>query len=286
MSVDQRLRTGLAANTAQLRPNLDHELGVLRRRVHRRRRVRRIGVGGAAIAAIVAGVVWLPGALDAVNGAGRVTDPAIEQNEAVPSATPLVPPQAIGPGRYAMAPIGSGATEMPSAVIAVASDEYSHDGMFLRSRSGSVARAISIWTVTEVAADPCSGDGREWVDPGPTVADLAAALAAQPLKNGTDPVAVSLAGYQGLYVETSAAFGVAIEDCVDESFVSWRSDDGKVRVHGEGGEVGRLWILDVDGNRLIVDVTHSPDASFDQIAELTHIIESITFEQPGEPSQS
>lgn len=245
-----------------------------------------MGAGGAVIAAIVAGLVWIPGALDAVIGTDRVTDPAIEQTEAVPSATPLEPPQAIGPGRYAMVPIGSAAPEKPSAVIEVASDEFSHDGMFLRSGGGPVARAISIWTVAEVAANPCSGDGREWVDPGPTVADLAAALAAQPLKNGTDPVAVSLAGYQGLYVETSTASGVAIEDCVDESFVSWRSDDGNVRVHEGGGEVGRLWILDVDGIRLVVDATHASGASSDQIAELTHIVESITFQQPDEPTQS
>ena len=278
MSVDERLRSGLAANTKHLRPNLEHEFAVVQRRVHRRRRIRWAGYGLAAIGTAAAAVVWLPSAIDAIGSMDGSTDPAVRHTEPTPapSAIPLAPPQGIAPGTYAMQFVGSGETAQSSAVIEITSDAFRYDGTILISGGDASYRAVSLWTVAEVAANPCHGATREWVDPGPTVEDLAAALAAQPLKSGTDPVPVSLAGYDGLYVETAVAVGDD-NDCVDQSFASWRAADGTLRVHEGGGEVGRLWILDVEGRRLVVDASHAAGTSTDRIAELTAMVESITF---------
>ena len=263
MSVEQRLRAGLAANTVHLAPNLDHELAVLRRRVHRRHKVRRAAVAGAAGAVVAVGLVWLPSVVDSINGMDGLTDPAVEQTEPTPTATQLQPPQGLEPGTYAFKFIGQRADAAPRAVIELTSGAFRYDGALL---SAGPNRAISLWTVAEVSVDPCYGTSREWVDPGETVAELAAALATQPLKNATAPVPVELGGYQGLYLETSLPpTGPDIADCVDRSVISWRADDGSLRRHALAGEVDRLWILDADGDRLVIDASHAPGISTDEI---------------------
>lgn len=283
MSVEQRLRSGLLANTQHLSPNLDHELAVLRRRVHRRRTVRRAAIGAAAIGVAAAVVVWLPGAIDAVGGMDGLTDPAVELTEPTPTATLLQPPQGLEPGTYALGFIGLGTDAAPRAVIEMTSDAFRYDGALL---SAGPNRAIGLWTVADVSVDPCYGTRREWVDPGETVAELAAALATQPLKNATDPVPVELGGYRGLYLETFLPpTGLDIADCVDRSVISWRADDGSLRRHAAAGEVDRLWILDAAGDRLVIDASHTPGTSTDEIAELTTMVESITFTQSDQPEQ-
>lgn len=283
MSVEQRLRAGLTDNTQHLSPNLDHELAIVRRRVHRRRLQRRAGFGLAAVGAIAAGIAWLPGAVDAIGGLDGRTAPAVEQTVPTPTATPLQPPQGLAPGTYAFEFIGSGADAKPRAVIEISSAAFRYDGALLNA---GPSRAIGLWTVADVSVDPCYGTSREWVDPGVTVAELAAALAAQPLKNGTEPVPVELGGYQGLYLETLVPpTGFDIADCVDASFISWRGDDGSLRRHAAAGEVDRLWILDAAGDRLVIDASHTPGTSTDEIAELTTMVESITFTHSDQPEQ-
>ncbi len=74
-------------------------------------------------------------------------------------------------------------------------------------------------------SDPCKA-GKNGVDPRPTVADLAQALTAQPLRAGSDPVPVTVAGYQGLYVETSVPAHIDFTKCEGGYFDSRISRDG------------------------------------------------------------
>ena len=46
------------------------------------------------------------------------------------------------------------------------------------------------------------------------------------------------------------------------------------------GQVDRLWVLDVHGQRLIVDATYSPDTPQADRAELTQVVESLRFVSP------
>jgi hypothetical protein len=43
------------------------------------------------------------------------------------------------------------------------------------------------------------------------------------------------------------------------------------------GQVDRLWVLDVDGQRLVVDATHSPDATPADRDELARVAEPLKF---------
>lgn len=43
------------------------------------------------------------------------------------------------------------------------------------------------------------------------------------------------------------------------------------------GQVDRLWVLDVHGQRLVVDTTYSPDTTHADRDELGHVVESLRF---------
>ena len=46
------------------------------------------------------------------------------------------------------------------------------------------------------------------------------------------------------------------------------------------GQIDRLWVLDVDGQRLVIDATYSPDATDADRAEQVQVLESLRFVVP------
>jgi len=138
------------------------------------------------------------------------------------------------------------------------------------------ARGLSFWEVQSVFNNPCKA-GKHGVDPGPTVADLARALAAQPLRAGSDPVPVTVAGYHGLYVETSVPAHIDFSKCQDGYFDSWIGTGNHGRFQQGPGQRDSLWILDVDGYRLLIDGEHMPGATQAQIDEIKGMVKTLTF---------
>jgi hypothetical protein len=147
--------------------------------------------------------------------------------------------------------------------------------------------AVSVWTVWKVARNPCHPIHNLY-NPGPTVNDLADALEAQPMRHATAPKDVTLGGYPGKYLEWSvpahmvvtgdSSFkGCDVEPGGRREFTSWLSGGSDPRWQQMAGQVDRLWILNVDGQRLVVDATHSPDATQAQLDEENRIVKSMTF---------
>jgi hypothetical protein len=64
------------------------------------------------------------------------------------------------------------------------------------------------------------------------------------------------------------------------NFVSWFGNGHGERYQEVAGQVDRLWVLDVDGQRLLVDATHSPDATAAHIAEQDRIGQSLQYHEP------
>ena len=134
---------------------------------------------------------------------------------------------------------------------------------------------VVLWNVVDVYANGCNWSGPT-IHPGPTVGELAAVLAARPLRKATAPVAVSLGGYQGKYLEWSVPADINFSDCEGGMFKSW-ADAGGDRYQQGPGQVDRLWILNVEGHRLVIDATYLPGATEQDRAELAKIVNSITF---------
>ena len=125
-------------------------------------------------------------------------------------------------------------------------------------------------------AHPCRD--RALVPVGPTARDLADALAGQPVLEVTRPKPVSITGGRGVYVE------VRIPDRVDPGGAS----GGRVALFTwtrppttggrcPGGESLIYWILDVDGQRLVLAGVCDATCSDADLEVLAGMAKSVTF---------
>jgi len=281
MSSDQRLRSGLSANTDHLQPDVDGELAALLGRAGRRRRVRTGGFALAAAATAAAVAIWLPGLADSI----RANDDSapvdrLDKTNPLPPSLEKACCERLKPGRYTArffvgkaAKVPSGLADLRAVVEVPAGFSGSFGGVapWPRAQGQAMPPSVRFSSVTEVASQHCTEI--EFQDPGPTVEDLATALAPQPTFRSTDPVPTSVGGYDGLYLE-----------------VSWRGGDRECAngvgtlMFGSSGEIGfetpsthRFWILDVGGERVVIELSHRPGATQKDIAALTRIVESTTF---------
>ena len=63
--------------------------------------------------------------------------------------------------------------------------------------------------------------------------------------------------------------------------MSWLATDPDGESNEQvAGQVDRLWVLDVKGQRLVVDATYSPDTTSADRAELASVVASLRFVAP------
>jgi hypothetical protein len=154
-------------------------------------------------------------------------------------------------------------------------NDNSHTSLFTQSETVWLGFAI----VANLYADPCQM-GAAMASPrvGPTVEELADALAALPGVEASGPVDVTLAGYSGKQVTLTAPD--SLEGCTMLDglpvLMIWRTPSGADHVL-EAGDVNTVRILDVDGTRLVVSDTVEPDATEQERADAEHIINSTTI---------
>jgi hypothetical protein len=138
---------------------------------------------------------------------------------------------------------------------------------------------VNIWfgRVENLYVDPC-GATAEQLDPslGPTVEDLAAALAAYP---GVDARVddISVSGFRGTSVELS------VSDPID----GWCAADARLWDIELGARMGltpfatlRAWIFDVNGDRLVLAASVRSAATPADTEGLERIIDSLQIEAP------
>ena len=133
--------------------------------------------------------------------------------------------------------------------------------------------------VANIFADRC-----EWVTTrlnplvGPTVDDLATAFAEVWGFDATVPVDVVVDGFAGKGMVLTVPTGVDFADCDQGHFQGWVDAGGGYRWYQGPGQIEQLWILDVEGDRLLINATHFPETSPQDRAELQQITDSIQIE--------
>ena len=146
---------------------------------------------------------------------------------------------------------------------------------------------VSITTVTNLARHGCRDQSP--LDPpvGPTVNDLAAALAElAPFRVTSPPTGVTMHGYRGKHLELTVPDlpvedtpeGLEFPKCEDRNLTSWVSPWDPVEGfygHSGAGYTEEFWILDVEGTRLVIVAHATPNASAEAIAERRGVIDSI-----------
>ncbi len=151
---------------------------------------------------------------------------------------------------------------------------------------------LSITTVVNLVRDGCQSS---WADPpiGPSVSDLAAALAAlAPFQVTSAATDVTIYGYTGTHLVwtvpdlpvTGEADDQRFTGCVDGKLKSWvapfdTAEPGDAYYGYTGpGYIEEFWILDVEGTRLMIAAGQSPSSPSEDVAERDAILNSIRIE--------
>jgi hypothetical protein len=244
---------------------------------------------GVAAAAVIAVAIF---GYSLLRGSDGVGPPA-----ATPTLTPLPTPMVSGstppagsytvtpfePGGFGMCPpVGSGkdCTEDPrddSIMLTYrapggAWEAIPGGGLWLERNSSPGGAAVIFHRGNWLYSDPCRSDEllRADISVGPTVDDFATALDSHPLLEVTTPVDVTLAGYSGKYTELQVPSDLT-------GCVKYRPVEGTIYAQGPG-QRWHLWILDVEGIRVVIQSTDYAGTSTQHQAELQDIVDSIQIE--------
>jgi hypothetical protein len=151
---------------------------------------------------------------------------------------------------------------------------------------------VSISTISNVVRHGCSD--HSWSDPpvGSSVEDLAAALAdLAPFVVTSPPEEVSAYGHRGMHLELTvpdlpvegAADDRSFTGCTDGQLKSWvaaiDTEPGDAYYGYTGpGYVEEIWILDVEGTRVMIAAEQSPESPPSHVEEMRSILASIRIE--------
>ena len=147
--------------------------------------------------------------------------------------------------------------------------------------------AVSFQVFDTVYADPCDfSKGPLNPLPGPSVDDLATVLAGLPGLDVTAPTDITIDGYRGKQLTLTAPSDMT--GCTlspEGNLLTWELPLGN-RIGMTPGEVDRVWILDVDGQRLVIVAPDKPGALDDASkAEVQAVLDSIRI-TPAPPTAS
>jgi hypothetical protein len=119
----------------------------------------------------------------------------------------------------------------------------------------------------------------------PTVDETIAVIAAQPSRDATEPVDITLDGHAGKRPAISVPEDAVFADCTEGQFRTYVTPDDGVRHHQGPGQIYELWVVDVDGTTDRLGRSFFPGASQAALAESASIIDSVRFVIPT-PSPS
>lgn len=150
-------------------------------------------------------------------------------------------------------------------------------GEFGIVRVGGRAKLL-FWQVDTLVADPCSSGYGADASVGPTVDELATALAAIPELEATTPADITLDHWIGKRMDLSSR-----GTCEWVELWRWQHAPSNDETFGQGigrGETHEVWMLDIDGQRLVIDASYPAD-QVELQSELRQIVDSLDIEPHG-----
>jgi hypothetical protein len=130
------------------------------------------------------------------------------------------------------------------------------------------------WLTPELCGRPVPD-----IDTGTTVDDFVNVLVGHPDLDVTSPVDVTLAGYSGKYLELQAPANIATDQDNPASgectyYFVWEPG-----IYAQGpNHLWHIWVLDVDGVRVVIRSDTYPGTTAEVQAQLAAIVESIQIE--------
>jgi hypothetical protein len=159
-------------------------------------------------------------------------------------------------------------------------DGYRQEGQNPVVFGSDSGQGISAWTVGNVFAKPCHWNNTLLNPPiDSTVDGLVAGLLSQKGRHATTPTDVVLDGYAGKYMEMTVPAGLDVATCDrgagDPEYRTWVDALYEGQRNLEAGQRDLLWIIDVDGTRLVIDAALGPQTTKQDRADRIHMVESI-----------
>jgi hypothetical protein len=139
--------------------------------------------------------------------------------------------------------------------------------------------SVSFEAITNTFSDPCGHVLRTPVI-GSSTTDLVNALVELPNHTATQPAEDSIGGLPATYLELTADDPLP---CAPDQFFMW-TDDPTGEQPGTGlfaqghGQIFRMWVLEVGGERVTVFAMRFPTSTEEAVAEQQAILDSIQFE--------
>jgi len=240
----------------------------------------RLAIGAAAVVvAAVIGINFLPNGSTVGGGPAATPTPA-----PTPTPTPIplpLDPQALvvpEPGTYVAGdpfPIPVTIT-IPAGWVGKVGGPYAAY-LDKLSDGGSGGASIAFSLSQSIYADPCNDRGFLDPQPGPTVDDLASALASLPGLDVTTPTEVTVDGYRGKQLTLTAPDNFDGCTLSREGYRIWQLPLGAIFSFTPGQRMA-LWILDVNGERLVVSSETFPVTTAQELAEAQAILDSMRIE--------
>lgn len=145
--------------------------------------------------------------------------------------------------------------------------------------------ALGVLRVHSLNGDPCQWLGSaDDIEVGPTVDDLAIALTEQAAYEATDPVDVTVDGYEGQRVDLTLPdfesdpgdWSTAV-GCDEQSYRIWNAEGFDIHAQGPSNR-WHVWILDVEGSRVVILFHDFPDTHESIRADVQRILDSTQID--------
>jgi hypothetical protein len=209
---------------------------------------------------------------DTQSGATGVTTSPVGATE-----TPVSPSETAGSQRHTFT-TGDPAFDGAYVITMKLLDGYeaASDGHVVFGSDGG--QGLSTWAVGNVFANPCHSNNT-LLDPpiDSSVEGLVAGLASQKGHPATTPTDVEVDGYAGTYMEMTVPAGIQVADCDHGEYRTW-ADPTEGERSLEAGQRDLLWIVDVDGDRLVIDAALGPKTTEQDRADRIRMVRSIQID--------
>jgi hypothetical protein len=238
----------------------------------------RFATAAAAVAvlAVVVGINLLPAG--GIGGpAATPTPTAAPTPSPTPTAVKLPEYGALHAGRY----LFQGEWTPQAFTVDVSAGWSAMEGSFvLKDNQQPTTVFLAPWIIDHIYPDPCDQSGAA-TPLGPTVDDLVTALMAMDARQPVGPTDTTIGGYPAKLVRLSLPLDTARTGCTHADGIrNWPDPGGEGGFFSKLGETDDLYVVDVDGQRLVLVVAHGVDASAADIAELGDLVGSVAFVQP------
>lgn len=228
----------------------------------------RVGLAAAAVGIIaVIAINLLPGTPAPGSGPTPTPEPAAVE----PTATPmprLGGQESLAAGRYRVDPT------LPMVVTVEVPEGWGAGGPWVvfgpKGFDAPDGMAIRFYTVRRLFANPLSPDDGFLPDVGPGVEDLVNAMLEHPDWPTTGTEDITIDGYSGQVVHLALPPGTS-----DATPFYFFGDEFGGQYGWVAGQLFDIYVIDVDGDRLVIDAHHYPGTSEADLAAQRAVLDSI-----------